>query len=46
MDSLEKGYKTIIIFEDDMTITVSPELLDESLIEFSKSDIGVFYMGY
>jgi len=46
IDSLEKGYSTIVIFEDDMTITVSPELLDESLIEFSKSDIGVFYMGY
>ena len=46
MDSLKKGYSTIIIFEDDISINVEPKLLNESLDEFSKSNLDVFYMGY
>jgi len=46
IDSLKKGYSTIVIFEDDMTINVTPDLLNESLLEFKKSPCQVFYMGY
>ena len=46
MDSLKKGYTTIIIFEDDISINVEPKLLNESLDEFAKSNLDVFYMGY
>jgi len=46
MDSLKQGYNTIVIFEDDMTINVKPELLNESLTEFQKSPLDIFYMGY
>ena len=46
MDALDKGYKTIIIFEDDITINVNPETLTRSVQEFNKSICDVFYMGY
>ena len=46
MDAMKKGYKTIIIFEDDIVINVDKDTLDESLKEFQKSQYEMFYMGY
>jgi GR25 family glycosyltransferase involved in LPS biosynthesis len=46
MDSLSKGYSTIVIFEDDIKTLVTPELLNKSLHEFKNSYFDVFYMGY
>ena len=46
IDALKKGYKTITIFEDDIVIDVDPQILDDSLDEFRKSDYDIFYMGY
>ena len=46
MDSLEKGYSTIIVFEDDMSINVDLQTLNESLTEFKNSYCDIFYMGY
>jgi hypothetical protein len=46
IDSLKQGYSTIVVFEDDILINVKHELLNESLMEFQKSPLDVFYMGY
>ena len=46
MDAMKKGYKTIIIFEDDIVINVDRDTLNESLKEFKKSPYEMFYMGY
>jgi len=44
--SVENGYSTILIFEDDMKPLVTLETLINSIAEFNKSDLEVFYMGY
>jgi hypothetical protein len=46
MDALANGYSEIVVFEDDISINVNLELLNESLGEFNKSNLDVFYMGY
>ena len=47
MDSLVKGYNTILLFEDDISITVSPKLLADSIFEFNNvGKFDIFYMGY
>ena len=46
LHALEHGYKTIMIFEDDITIDVSKHILEQSIREFVKSSFDVFYMGY
>jgi len=46
MDSLKKGYSTIIIFEDDLKILVDPTTLNIALQEFNESEFDAFYMGY
>ena len=46
MDALSKGYKNIVLFEDDIKMTTSISTLNSSLSEFNKSDCDVFYMGY
>lgn len=46
MDSLEKGYSTIMVFEDDIHIKVDQNTLVESINEFNKSNNDIFYMGY
>ena len=46
MDAMKHGYKTIIIFEDDIVVNVDSDPLNESLKEFQKSPYEMFYMGY
>ena len=46
MDAMKRGYKTIMIFEDDIDIKVDRNVLDKSLDEFQKSPYEMFYMGY
>ena len=46
MDALKHGYKTIVVFEDDVVVNVDTHTLNESLAEFSKSPYDMFYMGY
>ena len=44
--SLENGYSTILIFEDDMKPLVTLETLTNSIAEFNNSYLDIFYMGY
>jgi GR25 family glycosyltransferase involved in LPS biosynthesis len=46
MDALAKGYKTITIFEDDISINVEQELLEQTTTEFRNGDLDIVYMGY
>ena len=46
MDSVVKGYKSILIFEDDVVINVDKQTLTESIREFNQNDLDIFYMGY
>jgi GR25 family glycosyltransferase involved in LPS biosynthesis len=46
LHALENDYKTIMIFEDDITINVSKDVLSSSVAEFVKSPFEAFYMGY
>jgi len=46
IDAIKKGYSTIVLFEDDLSILVDKPLLNESLAEFGKSNLDAFYMGY
>uniref|UniRef100_A0A6C0B0P2 Glycosyl transferase family 25 domain-containing protein n=1 Tax=viral metagenome TaxID=1070528 RepID=A0A6C0B0P2_9ZZZZ len=46
IDAVKKGYSTIVIFEDDISILVDKKLLNESLLEFKNSNMDAFYMGY
>ena len=47
MDALVKGYNTITIFEDDISILVDNKLINESTAEFNdNNELDVFYMGY
>ena len=46
IDAMKRGYKTIIVFEDDIVINVDMNTLNESLKEFQKSPYEMFYMGY
>jgi len=46
LDALQKGFKTIIIFEDDIIIEVSKKILIDSIQEFLNSYFIMFYMGY
>jgi GR25 family glycosyltransferase involved in LPS biosynthesis len=46
IDALEKGYNTITIFEDDISINVEQKLLENTTLEFSNSDLDIVYMGY
>ena len=44
MDSLVKGYDTIMVFEDDLVVETSS--ISEGLKEFIKIKCDIFYMGY
>jgi hypothetical protein len=44
MDSLVKGYKNIMVFEDDLVIETSS--IGEGVQEFLNSKCDIFYMGY
>jgi hypothetical protein len=46
VDALVKGYRSITIFEDDITVDVSQKLLEATTKEYFNSDIDVMYMGY
>ena len=46
LHAIENDYKTIMIFEDDITIDVSKDVLEHSVKEFVKSPFEAFYMGY
>ena len=46
MDAMNRGYKTIMVFEDDIVINVDMDTLNESLDEFKTSPYEMFYMGY
>jgi hypothetical protein len=46
LDALKKGYRTIAVFEDDILTKVPLDLVNKGTLEFSKSDIDFFYMGY
>ena len=46
MDAIKHGYKTIMVFEDDIVVNVDMDTLNESLKEFKKSSYEIFYMGY
>ena len=46
MDAIKHGYKTIMVFEDDIVVNVDMDTLNESLKEFKKSSYEMFYMGY
>jgi GR25 family glycosyltransferase involved in LPS biosynthesis len=46
IDALIRGYKNIIIFEDDIVINVPKDKMDKSIQEFLSSDFMMFYMGY
>jgi hypothetical protein len=46
MDSLAKGYSTIVIFEDDVSTVVDKTIIINGIQEFNESDLDVFYMGY
>ena len=46
VDALSKGYRTLTIFEDDISINVSKKLLEKTCVEYSKNPIDVLYMGY
>jgi hypothetical protein len=45
-NAIERGYSTIIVFEDDIVIKVDVPTLNASLDEFDKSDNQFFYLGY
>jgi hypothetical protein len=44
--SLENGYSSIVVFEDDIKSLVTLETLTNSITEFNKSNLDIFYMGY
>lgn len=47
IDALRKGYKTIIIFEDDIIVNIQKEILIDSIQEFlNEEKFIMFYMGY
>ena len=46
IDALTNNYDNIIIFEDDITIDINKRILNESLGEFNKSSMEIFFMGY
>ena len=46
LDAIEKGHKTIMVFEDDIKINVSKHVLEKSIREFIYSPFDAFYMGY
>ena len=46
LDAIKHGYKTIMIFEDDIDIKVGRDVLDKGLDEFQESPYEMFYMGY
>ena len=45
MDSLVKGYKTIMVFEDDLVINETSSIV-QGVSEFLQSTCDIFYMGY
>jgi len=46
INSLENGYSTIVIFEDDMKPLTTLETFTNGVREFNNSSLDVFYMGY
>jgi hypothetical protein len=46
MDAIERGYSTIIIFEDDIVIKVDTPTLNATLLEFNNSNNDFLYLGY
>jgi len=46
LDAIKKAYKTIIVFEDDITVKVDMSTLMDSISDFKRSNYIFFYMGY
>ena len=46
LDAIKKGYSTIIVFEDDIIPKIDLATLNNATLEFSRSDLDFFYMGY
>ena len=46
LDAINKNYKTIIVFEDDLVINKDINQIIKGINEFNKSDYNIFYMGY
>ena len=46
IDSIVNNYQTIVVFEDDITIDISYDILNASTAEFNESNCDFFYMGY
>ena len=46
LDAIKKGYRTIIVFEDDIVTKVPLDTIAKGTLEFSQSDLDFFYMGY
>jgi hypothetical protein len=46
LNAIKKGYSTIIVFEDDITVNVNNRVLEDSIKEFKNSKYSMFYMGY
>ena len=46
IDSLQNGYKNIIVFEDDIKIDASMTTIKEGIQEFIHSNCDIFFMGY
>jgi GR25 family glycosyltransferase involved in LPS biosynthesis len=45
-DAILNNYKTFIIFEDDININRSSEVINNGIQEFINSDFQIFFMGY
>jgi len=45
-DAIIHNYKTFIIFEDDININRSSEVINNGIQEFINSDFQLFFMGY
>ena len=46
LHAIEHGYKTIMVFEDDIYFHVDMEIFQKALNEFSESSMDMMYLGY
>lgn len=46
LDSIKKGYSSILVFEDDIVTKVDLSTLNKTTSEFAKSDLDFLYLGY
>ena len=46
INAQKENYSTVILFEDDLLLNVTNEILEKSVIEFINSPFDIFYMGY